>query len=307
MNCPGHTASLRDAAVVLPRPAGPLRRAGPPAPQRAQRHAARPAARAHFVQDDAHIFCTEEQIEDEVAALPRVRVRDLRDLRLRDRARARRRGRRSGSARTRCGTAPRRRSKRVLEGGRPATTSSTRATARSTGRRSTCTPPTRSAARGSSARSSSTTRLPERFELEYVGADNAEHRPVMIHRALMGSFERFIGDPDRALRRRVPGLARAGAGGRAADLRPPRRGRRGRRGASCGCAGCASARRPVGVDRRRIRDAELEKIPYMLVDRRPRGGGREGRRSPPPRGRHRHRDGRALRRARPARAGRSPR
>jgi threonyl-tRNA synthetase len=35
--------------------------------------------------------------------------------------------------------------------------------------------------------------MPERFDLTYTGADNAEHRPVMIHRALMGSFERFIG------------------------------------------------------------------------------------------------------------------
>src|SRR3954464_6919735 len=35
--------------------------------------------------------------------------------------------------------------------------------------------------------------MPERFDLSYTGADNAEHRPVMIHRALMGSFERFIG------------------------------------------------------------------------------------------------------------------
>src|SRR2546421_151524 len=35
--------------------------------------------------------------------------------------------------------------------------------------------------------------MPERFGLEYTGADNAEHRPVMIHRALLGSFERFIG------------------------------------------------------------------------------------------------------------------
>jgi threonyl-tRNA synthetase len=35
--------------------------------------------------------------------------------------------------------------------------------------------------------------MPEQFELTYTGADNAEHRPVMIHRALMGSFERFIG------------------------------------------------------------------------------------------------------------------
>ena len=35
--------------------------------------------------------------------------------------------------------------------------------------------------------------MPERFEISYTGADNAEHRPVMIHRALLGSFERFIG------------------------------------------------------------------------------------------------------------------
>ena len=35
--------------------------------------------------------------------------------------------------------------------------------------------------------------LPERFELEYVGADNQKHRPVMIHRAPFGSLERFIG------------------------------------------------------------------------------------------------------------------
>jgi threonyl-tRNA synthetase len=34
--------------------------------------------------------------------------------------------------------------------------------------------------------------LPQRFDLNYVGADNAEHRPVVIHRAIFGSFERFI-------------------------------------------------------------------------------------------------------------------
>jgi threonyl-tRNA synthetase len=34
--------------------------------------------------------------------------------------------------------------------------------------------------------------LPQRFDLKYVGADNAEHRPVVIHRAIYGSFERFI-------------------------------------------------------------------------------------------------------------------
>jgi len=35
--------------------------------------------------------------------------------------------------------------------------------------------------------------LPERFDLEYIGADGERHRPVMIHRALMGSIERFFG------------------------------------------------------------------------------------------------------------------
>ena len=35
--------------------------------------------------------------------------------------------------------------------------------------------------------------LPERFGLEYVGADNSAHQPVMIHRAPFGSFERFVG------------------------------------------------------------------------------------------------------------------
>jgi threonyl-tRNA synthetase len=34
--------------------------------------------------------------------------------------------------------------------------------------------------------------MPERFGLKYIGADNTEHRPVVIHRAIFGSFERFI-------------------------------------------------------------------------------------------------------------------
>ena len=34
--------------------------------------------------------------------------------------------------------------------------------------------------------------MPERFDLKYIGADNADHRPVVIHRAIFGSFERFI-------------------------------------------------------------------------------------------------------------------
>ena len=34
--------------------------------------------------------------------------------------------------------------------------------------------------------------LPQRFDLEYIGADNERHRPIMIHRALFGSIERFF-------------------------------------------------------------------------------------------------------------------
>ena len=35
--------------------------------------------------------------------------------------------------------------------------------------------------------------LPERFDLTYVGTDNQQHRPVMVHRAIFGTFERFVG------------------------------------------------------------------------------------------------------------------
>ena len=35
--------------------------------------------------------------------------------------------------------------------------------------------------------------LPERLDANYVGADGVKHRPVMLHRAILGSFERFIG------------------------------------------------------------------------------------------------------------------
>ena len=35
--------------------------------------------------------------------------------------------------------------------------------------------------------------MPERLDANYVGADGVKHRPVMLHRAILGSFERFIG------------------------------------------------------------------------------------------------------------------
>ena len=93
----------------------------------------------HFTQDDAHIFCTEEQIEDEVRRLPRVRVRDLYELfgleprlELSTRPDAADRHRRAVGPRRgeRCGA----RSRRMAS-----STTSTRATAPSTAPRSTST------------------------------------------------------------------------------------------------------------------------------------------------------------------------
>jgi threonyl-tRNA synthetase len=107
--------------------------------------------------------------------------------------------------------------------------------------------------------------MPERFGLAYTGADNDDHRPVMIHRALMGSFERFIGiliehyagefplwlAPVQArvlplADRHVEYAREVAAALGEADLR----------------AELDDRTESVG---RKIRDAELRKIPYMLV------------------------------------------
>ncbi len=107
--------------------------------------------------------------------------------------------------------------------------------------------------------------MPERFGLSYIGADNAEHRPVMIHRALMGSLERFIGiliedtagelplwlSPVQAI---VLPIADRHAGAARAVVEQVR---------AAGLRAEADQRtESVG---RKIRDAELRKVPYMLV------------------------------------------
>jgi threonyl-tRNA synthetase len=107
--------------------------------------------------------------------------------------------------------------------------------------------------------------MPERFELEYVGADGHRHRPVIIHRAILGSLERFVGiliehyggafptwlAPVQV--RVLPVAERhVGAAHSLADaLR-----RRGLRPEVDGAA------EKLG---RRIRQAELDKLPYMAV------------------------------------------
>jgi threonyl-tRNA synthetase len=107
--------------------------------------------------------------------------------------------------------------------------------------------------------------LPERFDLSYVGEDGAEHRPYMVHRALLGSVERFVGvlvehyagalplwlAPVQATvipiaDRHLAYAQEVGAALRAARLRP---------------AVDASSQRMQA----KIRDAQLQKVPYMLV------------------------------------------
>jgi threonyl-tRNA synthetase len=107
--------------------------------------------------------------------------------------------------------------------------------------------------------------MPERFGLTYTGADNAEHRPVMIHRALMGSFERFIGiliehyagefpiwlAPVQAIVLPIADRHLEYAKGVAERLKT---------------AGVrAELDRRTESIKKKIRAAELRKIPYMLV------------------------------------------
>jgi threonyl-tRNA synthetase len=107
--------------------------------------------------------------------------------------------------------------------------------------------------------------MPQRFDLKYVGADNTEHRPVVIHRAIFGSFERFIAmliehyagafplwlAPVQAIVLPIADRHVAYANGVRQRL--------------------AEAGLRVQVDERqekigyKIREAQLQKIPYMLV------------------------------------------
>src|SRR5258708_18802844 len=106
---------------------------------------------------------------------------------------------------------------------------------------------------------------PENFDLKYVGADNTEHRPIVIHRAIFGSFERFI-----AL------LLEHYAGAFPLFLAPvqvvllPIADRHAAYAASVRDRLAAAGLR-VELDARqekigyKIREAQLQKIPYMLV------------------------------------------
>ncbi|MBI4172043.1 MAG: threonine--tRNA ligase [Actinobacteria bacterium] len=107
--------------------------------------------------------------------------------------------------------------------------------------------------------------MPQRFGLSYMGADNQKHTPAMIHRALYGSFERFIG----ILLEHAGGELPLWLAPVQVLLLPVGEDHRGPAGALAGRLREAGFR--VEVDERdetlgrRIRDAELEKVPYVVV------------------------------------------
>ena len=107
--------------------------------------------------------------------------------------------------------------------------------------------------------------MPERFDLTYQGEDNAEHRPVMIHRALLGSMERFAGILIEHYAGRFPAwLAPVQVGVLPVADRHNERARD-------VAAELETAGLRVRVDDRgesvgrKIRDAELQKLPFMVV------------------------------------------
>ena len=107
--------------------------------------------------------------------------------------------------------------------------------------------------------------LPERFALEYTGADGQKHRPVMIHRAAFGSLERFIGVITEHFAgafptwiapvqvKVLPITDRAAEASRAAQAALEARGVR---------VECDLRNEKIGF---KIREAQMQKIPYMLV------------------------------------------
>ncbi len=107
--------------------------------------------------------------------------------------------------------------------------------------------------------------FPERFELSYTGADNAEHRPVMIHRALFGSFERFIG----ILLEHLDGALPVWLAPVQAIVLPITDRQNEAAQAVLAALGGAGLRAELDARSesvaRKIRDAQLRKIPYMLV------------------------------------------
>ena len=146
-----------------------------------------------MTQDDSHIFCTRTQMAAELDSLLTFVLDLLRDYGLDDfylELSTRPEGKAVGSRR---GVGGGHRGAALGGGGaRPRAGDRRGRAVPSTAPRSRSRPATPSGGPGRCRPSSSTSSCPQRFGLEYVGADNAKHRPIMIHRALFGSVERFF-------------------------------------------------------------------------------------------------------------------
>jgi threonyl-tRNA synthetase len=107
--------------------------------------------------------------------------------------------------------------------------------------------------------------MPERFDLVYTGADDAEHRPVMIHRAAFGSYERFVGILIEHLAGRFP-LWLAPVQAIVLPIADRHNAYAAQSLETLRAAGVRAEldERPESIGRK-IRDAELRKVPYMLV------------------------------------------
>lgn len=107
--------------------------------------------------------------------------------------------------------------------------------------------------------------LPERFELEYTGADGEKHRPVMLHRVVFGSVERFIG----ILTEHFAGAFPAWLAPVQVKILPISDRLHDYARSVCDTLNAAGFR--VELDDRsekigyKIREAQLEKVPYMLI------------------------------------------
>ena len=261
---PGPHPDLQVRPALLPRPADPLLRGRAGAPPRAQRHAARPAAGApHHPGRRPHLLHRGAgQGRGQGAAWPSASSSTT--CSASSRAWSCRRGLRSASAPTTCGTAPRAPwTPRCVEEGLEFEVNE--------GDGAFYGPKIDLHMTDSIGRSwqLGTVQLdysmPERFELAYTGADNEDHQPVMIHRALMGSFERFIGILIEHYAGEFPlWLAPVQA------LVLPIADRHGDYAAQVAAELGAAGLRVAVDDRgesvgRKIRDGELRKVRYLLV------------------------------------------
>ncbi len=146
-----------------------------------------------FAQDDAHVFCTEEQVEAEVLRAVGIILDIYRTFDFqRRRDRPRHAAGEAGGRRRAVGGRRARRSQGALEAnGLPYTVNA--------GDGAFYGPKIDFRVNDAIGRQwqlgtvQLDYQLPQRFELEYVAADGALHRPVMIHRAMLGSVERFLG------------------------------------------------------------------------------------------------------------------